>query len=171
VLGIVFTLLVAAFGWGVWMSADGRRSLRIAGGLIVIYGLVGVFWPPMHRREMLAAGGGTLTDTLHIVFTFSLFLIMAAIAYSSAPFGRRFRIYSIATLVVMFGFGILTGLESPGLHTGQPTPWIGLWERTSAAAFVLWIFALGIALRREQDARPKAVSGPKGLLVHSLQGR
>lgn len=24
-------------------------------------------WPPMHQRAVLAAGGGTLTDTLHLV--------------------------------------------------------------------------------------------------------
>jgi len=171
VLAIAYTLLVAAFGWGVWMSAGSRRSLRTAGVLIIAYGLIGIFWPPMHRREVLAAGGGTLTDVMHIAFTFSLFLIMAAIAYAAAAFGRRFSIYSLATLVVMVAFGVLTGLESPGIHTGRPTPWIGVWERTSAAAFLLWIFVLGIALRREAEAQPKAVSGPKGLLVHSLQGR
>jgi hypothetical protein len=34
-LGIVYTLLYAAFGWGVWRSAGDNRSLRIAGGLMI----------------------------------------------------------------------------------------------------------------------------------------
>jgi hypothetical protein len=165
VLGITYTLLVAAFGWGVRMSAGPNRALRVAGTLMVIYGLVGVFWPPMHRREVLAAGGGTLTDTMHIVFTFTLLLIMVAIGYGASAFGRRFRIYSIATLVVMVTSGVLTGLQSPGIHTGQPTPWIGVWERSSAASFLLWIMVLAVALRREPGAPPKAVPGPGRLLV------
>src|SRR5689334_24904528 len=62
VLGIPYTLLVTAFGLGVWKSASRTRALRIAGGLIVAYGGLGVAWPfaPMHLREALAAGGSTL---------------------------------------------------------------------------------------------------------------
>jgi len=48
-LGIVYTLLIAAFGWGVFRSADGKRSLRIVGVLLIINGLIGLTWSPMHR--------------------------------------------------------------------------------------------------------------------------
>ena len=58
----------AAFGWGVLASSRRDRHLRAAGGLLVAYGVIGLAWPPMHLREVLAAGGGTLTDTMHIVF-------------------------------------------------------------------------------------------------------
>ncbi len=60
-LGALYTVLVTAFGWGVWKSAGRDRALRIVGGLLVAYGSVGVLWPfaPMHQREVLAAGGGT----------------------------------------------------------------------------------------------------------------
>jgi hypothetical protein len=66
-LGTVYTLLAAIFGLGVWKSANGNRSLKMIGIFMFIYGLLGFFWPPMHQREVLAAGGATLTDTLHIV--------------------------------------------------------------------------------------------------------
>ena len=56
-LGVTYTLLVAAFGWGVWASARQNRPLRVAGGLLVAYGVIGLAWPPMHLREVLAAGG------------------------------------------------------------------------------------------------------------------
>ena len=36
--GAIYTLLVMAFGFGVWASAGRIRALRIAGGLIVAYG-------------------------------------------------------------------------------------------------------------------------------------
>src|SRR5262245_10822095 len=67
VLGFIYTFLVLGFGWGVSLAADGNRRLRIAGILIVIYGALGFVWPfaPMHLRDVLAAGGGTFSDTLH----------------------------------------------------------------------------------------------------------
>src|SRR5688572_10160981 len=48
-----YTVLVTAFGWGVWGSGGRNRALRIAGGLIVVYGALGLDWPfaPMHLRE------------------------------------------------------------------------------------------------------------------------
>src|SRR5947207_959460 len=75
-LGIAYTLLVTAFGWGVWASAHQNRPLRAAGGLLVAYGVLGLAWPPMHLREMLAAGRGTITDTMHIVFAMLTVLLM-----------------------------------------------------------------------------------------------
>ena len=61
--GIIYTLLVVAFGWGILRSADGKRSLRVVGILVILHGVFGLTWSPMHQREVLAAGGGTFTDT------------------------------------------------------------------------------------------------------------
>src|SRR5512139_233147 len=49
-LGIVWTLLYAAFGIGVWRSARGSRAMRVAGGAVVAAAAFGFFWPPMHQR-------------------------------------------------------------------------------------------------------------------------
>ena len=38
-LGIVYTLLMAAFGWGVLRSDPENRWLRIVGGLLIAYGV------------------------------------------------------------------------------------------------------------------------------------
>src|SRR5687767_13553183 len=99
VLGIVYGVLVTAFGWGLWASARRNRPLRVVGGLIIAYGAIGLApWPPMHQREVLAMGGGTLTDTLHIVWSVvTVLLMMLAIGFGAAAFGKRFRLYSIAT--------------------------------------------------------------------------
>ncbi len=77
-LGAVYTVLVTAFGWGVWKSAGRDRALRIVGGLLVAYGSLGLLWPfaPMHQREVLAAGGGTLSDTMHVVLASATVLLM-----------------------------------------------------------------------------------------------
>ena len=113
-LGVAYTLLVAAFGWGVWASARRNRPLRVVGGLLVAYGVIGLAWPPMHLREVLAAGGGTLTDTMHIVFAMvTVLLMLLAIGFGAAAFGKRFRLYSIATMVILVAFGALTGVDAP----------------------------------------------------------
>jgi len=47
-LGIVYTLLVAAFGVGVWKAAYRNRQLRVLGVLFIANGLIGLGWLPMH---------------------------------------------------------------------------------------------------------------------------
>lgn len=153
-LGIVYTLLIAAFGWGIWASAREHRRLRVVGGLMVATGVLGLFWPPMHLREVLAAGGGTLTDTLHIVWMIvSGLLTLVAMGFSATAFGKRFRLYSVATIVLMVIFGALTSLEAPQMEANLPTPWIGVWERLNIAVWMLWIMVLAIALLRRQVLR------------------
>jgi len=55
--------------------------------------------------------------------------MLAAIAFAAAGLGKRFRLYSIATLAILLAFGVLTGLDAPKLSTNLPTPLIGVWER------------------------------------------
>jgi len=148
-LGILYALLGAAFGWGVWKSAVGNRPLRIVGGLLFINGVISLFWPPMHQREVLTAGGGTLTDTMHIVFSMvTVLLFMLSIGFGAAAFGKRFRLYSIATMVILIAFGVLTGLDAPGIEANLPTPLIGVWERINIGVYMLWIVVLAIVLLR-----------------------
>jgi Protein of unknown function (DUF998) len=71
-LGIPYTLLATAFGWGVWVSAGRNRPLRVVGGLMVAHGVICLFWPPMHMRGTEF----TLTDTMHIVFGMVTVLLM-----------------------------------------------------------------------------------------------
>ncbi len=151
VLGITYTLLMTAFGFGVWQSAIGNRPLRIVGILFIVNGIIGIFWPPMHQREVLAAGGGTLTDTMHIVFSFvTIFLFMLEVGFGAAALGKNFRLYSIATLVVFVVFGVLTWLDSPGIQANTPTPWIGVWERINIGVYLVWVAVLAIVLLRAE---------------------
>jgi hypothetical protein len=154
-LGILYTLLLGAFGAGVWISARGNRSLYIVGALFFVYAFIGIFWPPMHQREVLAAGGGSLTDTWHIIFsmvwgTFSLL----ALGFGAFAFGKSFRLYSITTIIVLLVFGTLVALDAPLMQANLPTPFVGLWERINIGAFLLWVIVLAvILLRREKSAR------------------
>ena len=152
--GALYTLLVTGFGWGVWQSAGRCRALRVAGGAIFAYGALGLLWPfaPMHLRETLAAGGGTLSDTLHLVLAgVTVLLMLLAMAAAAVAFGARFRLYSIASLVILGVFGALTFLDAPGIAANLPTPWIGVWERLNVGVFLLWIVVLAITLLRRRD--------------------
>ena len=92
----MYDALVIAFGWGVWVSARGKRAPRVVG------------------RVLVADGGAT-------------------------AFGKRFRIYSIASIVMTLAFGALTGQYGPRIPKNLPTPWVGVWERISIAAFMFWM--------------------------------
>ena len=154
-LGAVYTVLVTAFGWGVWKSAGRDRALRIAGGLLVAYGSLGLLWPfaPMHQREVLAAGGGTLSDTLHVVLASATVLLMfVAMGFAARAFGKRFRLYSLASIVVLLAFGALTFWDAPRVQANLPTPWIGLWERINISVFLLWVVVLATVLLRAERA-------------------
>ena len=162
VLVMPYTLLIIAFALGVWKSAGENRRLRIAGGLMIAYGALGIFWPfaPMHLRETLAAGGGTFSDTMHITLAVMTQIIyLLALGFAAASLGKKFRLYSIATFIVLVAFGVLTFLDSPGIATNQPTPLIGVWERINIGVFLLWVVVLAtILLRAEKKGRSLMVS-------------
>jgi hypothetical protein len=152
VLGTIYGALMIAFGWGVWRSCDRNRALRVVGMLVMTQAVFGLFWPPMHQRGVLAAGGGTLTDTLHIVWTIvTSVCFMVALGFGAAAFGKRFRLYSLTTMVIVFGAGVWTGTFAPGIQANLPTPWAGLWERVNTTAFMLWVAVLATALLRASN--------------------
>lgn len=77
---------------------------------------------PMHQRAVLAAGGATLTDTMHIVWSvITVALMMFEMGFAAAAFAGRFRRYSIATMVVLFVCGALTFRSAPGIAANLPT--------------------------------------------------
>ena len=151
-LGFAYSLLITAFGWGVWASTRHNRPLRVAGTVMVTYGVVSLAWPfaPMHLR----GAEFTLTDRLHIVLAMvTVLLMLLAMGFGAAAFGKRFRLYSIATIVILVVFGALTGVESPRIAADLPTPWIGVWERINIGAYLLWVAVLAVILLRTQELR------------------
>jgi hypothetical protein len=143
--GMLYTLLLAAFGWGIWASARGNRRLRVVGSVLAACGVFGLFWPPMHIRGAEV----TLTDTLHIVWTMvSILLTLLAMGFAAAAFGKRFRVYSIATMVLLVAFGAVAGVAGPRIQANLPTPGVGVWQRLNIAVWMLWLVVLAVALLR-----------------------
>ena len=76
---------------GVWLSAEGSRPLRIAAAALVVDGVLSLFCRPCTLREVLAAGGSTLTDTMHLVFTaITVGLMLAAMSAGAVAWGEGF---------------------------------------------------------------------------------
>jgi hypothetical protein len=162
--GVAYAVLVLAFGVGVRASAEGRRALRIAGGLLVgiaLVDLVAPFVAPMHLR----GAERTLTDTMHIVLaSVDVLFILLIIGFGASAFGRRFRLYSIGTMLVVVACGTLAGLDGPRIAADLPTPWVGVTERVSVYSYMLWLVVLALALWRAQD-QPGTVRSTAGTRV------
>ena len=156
-LVMLYPLLFAAFGWGVWRSAAGNRRLYITGALIIIYCILNFYWPPMHRREVIAAGGGSITDTLHLIWaSMTVIFMMLMMGFGAAALDKRFRIYTILNFILFIIFGGLTFKESTALEANLPTPLMGVWERINIAAFMIWVIVFAFMLIKR--GRPQDVA-------------
>jgi hypothetical protein len=146
--GIPYTLLVTAFGIGVWASTAPQRAGRATGALLIGFaatGMAGGMLFPMTTR----GSDGTLRNVMHIPATavMSIF-ILTAMGFGSTLVGTRFRYYSYGTILTLLVFGGLTSVQGGRLADNQPTPWVGLEERANIYATMLWIAVLAAALSR-----------------------
>ena len=154
-LALAYDVLVIGFGLAVWESARGKRSLRLTGALLIAYGGIGFVAPffPMHLRGAQTS----LTDAMHIALTgVTVLLILLQLAIGSAASGKGFRLYSLATLLVVLVFGALAGMDGPRIAAGQPTPWVGVIERTCVGAYLLWVAVLDVVLLRAETRAASA---------------
>lgn len=155
-LFLLYGALVVAFGVGLVREARGRnRALLITGALLIVYSLVGFAGPTLF--EMSPRGSGTPTgDVPHIVLTALLVVLtLLAVVVGAFALGRRFRIYSFATLAIMIALGMLSGEYGARLAAGEPTPGFGIVERVMIYSSLLWVAVLGVALLRRPAERPE----------------
>jgi hypothetical protein len=158
-VGPVFSLLLIGFGLGVWRTANGKRSLRIAGALVVAHGAMSLLWMfgPMSQRGVIAAGGATSADTMHLALSAATGLFVAAyVATTAFGFGWVFRLYSVATIAAALVFGLLSA-QVDKIEAGDPTPYMGLFERIGIGAWLLWMVVVGIVLLRRNRTSNVAV--------------
>lgn len=149
-LMLTYSLLMFTFGIGVWDSPGNKRSLRVVAVLVIgkeVLGIVATIFAPMHLRGV----EGTLTDTMHAIITgVGVIFLLLTIAFGAAAFGKRFRLYSIGTILVLVLFGILSGLDGPRLGANLPTPLLGVWERINIFSYMLWVIVLSILLLQSE---------------------
>lgn len=158
-----YSILVCAFGIGVWRSAEQEPALRLAATGLFIKEVIGpvvtLFVPmQMHLREVIAAGGSTSSDVMHVVVTSVglLFMLLALISGSFA-FGKTFRLYSFATILLFLVGGALTFTDVPRMKANLPTPYMGVRERVCVFAYMLWVATLSVTLLRTAKEHGPAV--------------
>jgi hypothetical protein len=101
----------------------------------------------MHLREVLAAGGGTFGDTLHIALGAATEVIyLLALGFAAAALGRAFRVYSLATVIAVIAFAVPMFLQAPRISANQPTPFLGVWQRINIGVFLVWVIVLATTL-------------------------
>jgi hypothetical membrane protein len=156
---LIHGVLVLAFGVGV-LRASGRRSLSWVGGLLIAIGVVGF---PTHTVWAMSSRGmaGGFNDTMHIVLSavFSV-LVIAAMALSAVAYPGWFRLYALATIAVVVGFGMASAFAIQGIEQND-TPWAGGFERINAYAYFAWLVVLAVTVMRREVPATR-FSGERG---------
>jgi hypothetical membrane protein len=157
-------VLVLAFGVGVLRAAR-RKSVSWVGGLLIAIGVVGfpthTVWA-MSSRHMETG----FNDTMHIILSavFSV-LVIAAMALSAVAYPGWFRLYVLATIAVVVGFGMAASFAIQGIEQND-TPWAGGFERINAYAYFAWLIVLAVTVMRRETLATRsrgerAVTGVK----------
>jgi hypothetical protein len=93
-----------------------------------------------------------ITGALHLVEGgVAVLMIVTAIGFAATALGRGFRLYSIATIVVVLTFGAWSGMDAPQIEAGMATPWLGVKERIFWYAYQLWFAVLALVLLRRTE--------------------
>lgn len=135
----LYTLLFTAFGVGVWNSVRGNRTLRVGAGLLMGYGLSNILGGlyPLTPDEKASV-------PMHIIATnIQLALMISAMCFVAIGFHGLMRVYSLASVGISMVMGIVAFAAAPG-----PNLLLGIGERISIGAFLLWVVVLAVALWR-----------------------
>jgi hypothetical protein len=149
--GWVYSALLAAFGIGIWLSAQGSRSLRVVGAMMLLPAATTPLWLLFGEASLAA----------HIALAvMGILSWLGAMGFGAAALGKRFRIYSLVTLAVVVTFNALALSYAPEVNAGEPTAFIGLYERIAFGAYYMWQSVLAVVLWRRRpnsnrQRRPK----------------
>jgi pimeloyl-ACP methyl ester carboxylesterase len=92
----------------------------------------------------------------------AMLITFTAMGIAATAFGRRFRFYTIATIVLALGFGLWSALEAPRIEQGLATPWVGLKERIFWYGYQSWFIVLALTLLRRPVEVSTETSGGRG---------
>ncbi len=157
---LIHNVLLLAFGIGLLRVAQ-RRSLWWIGALQVTeFLLAGIathtFWA-MSSRGMATGFNDTMHITLSAVFSL---LVIAMMILSAVAYPGWFRLYALATTVVVAGFGMASSLAIRGIEQNH-TPWAGGFERIDAYAYFAWLVVLAVMVIRH-ELGPSQTTGERG---------
>jgi len=151
----LYAAFMIAFGVGVWRASPRSRGQRVLGALLAGFGLTSVMWLPfpMSSRSEMVAGTTPGNDVGHLVLSgVTVLLIVASVAVGARLRRGWFQVYSVLTILVVLGAGGATSALSPKIPQGESTPQLGLYERASIGAWLLWLAVLAVVLLQSASA-------------------
>jgi hypothetical protein len=144
--GFVYNPLLIAFGIGIWRSAHGSRALRVIGGLQLLGGAVAPLWWLFGEASLAA----------HLILSvIGILTWLGSMGFGAAALGKRFRLYSLISLAAVVVFNGLALSYASEVSAGEPTPFIGLYERIAFSAYFLWQSVLAVALWRRPTIKDR----------------
>lgn len=143
----LYVVLKIAFAVGVWMTAGQTRSLQIAAGSLLAWGVIDLaayFFPWNPNQDLF-----TLTNIIHGILAGGLALILMLLTIISAANsnGKWFQYYSYGTLLVfLIAGGVMGLLGNPSMEGNLIPWWFGLTERINTYGFMIWMLALAVII-------------------------
>ena len=154
VAGAPYNLLVTALGMGVWAAPGRRRVSRITGALLVLYAVISYLGGTIFQMDPRGTEGSVRT-TLHEIATAVMVVAMLlAMGVGAFLHGRRFRLYTLGTLLTVVVFAGLSFQQATRLAANEPAPWLGLIERVGIYAWMLWVAVVAISVLRGSGMAP-----------------
>jgi len=152
-LFVVSAILILLFGIAIIMRYKSQNRRLYAGGvLIVIYGIFAASLASVFPQDPLG-GESTFPGTMHLVIAgLTAFVIMGGILLSGLGMGkqtgpwRRFKLYSVITVILVFVFGAPT----PILIMNK-IELLGLFERLTQLVYLQWFVVFAAKFYIESD--------------------
>jgi hypothetical protein len=77
-------------------------------------------------------------------------LFLLQLGVGAIAFGKRFRLYSVRTLLIVLALGAYI---FAGVSVGQLVPWVGIEEGILIYGYMLWVMVLAITLLRAEKGQ------------------
>ena len=127
---------------------------------VVDFGVVGLtthtVWA-MSSRDLETG----FNDAMHIASSTVFSVIVVATMVLSAVADRGwFRLYALATVAVVMGFGMASAVAIQGIEEND-TPWAGAFERINAYAYFAWLVVLALVVIRHDLGGSRARRRPR----------
>jgi len=150
VLLIPTYLLFLVFGVGVWQSAESKRKLKIAAGLLIAFGSIAIAIGPFVSMQMRGTEQG-LTGALHLIEGgVEMLILLTAMVFAAVALNRSFCLYTIVTIILMLAFGAWSGMDAPYIEAGLSTHWLGVKERIMWYSYQIWFIVLALKLLQQR---------------------
>ncbi len=145
----IYLVLLIGFGVGVWLSARGKRTLKVISWILILGNALGVVASAFPMTHL------DLRDTMHNILSGLVppLSFLLTTGFGIASLGKRFRLFSVVTLAVLVMVVVFIGVQTAQVAAGSTPSFFGISERVLTWVWFLWVTVLSITLLREKPDR------------------